>query len=243
MAEMLVQSESLTSIADKIRVLSGTEDGMSLSTMENYVDDANADINTEADLIAQIAVALKGKAVEGGDSDPILQDKTVTPTAETQVVSCDSIYDGLKSVTVNGDSNLIPENIAEGVSVFGVTGTHESGTAVQVTEKTTFKIEDSNGNFSVTCGFKPDVVFIDKGQSEDGCKYATAVPFSLYPDGTDISVPLWKPASSSGHVYDFYFRNTSNGFEGQADVWFEDWTVDSVSRGTTFNYIAVKYTA
>lgn len=66
MAEMLIQSESLTSIADKIRVLSGTEEAMSLNVMENHVDEANLDVATEADLIEQIASALEGKA---GGSD------------------------------------------------------------------------------------------------------------------------------------------------------------------------------
>ena len=61
MAEYLIQSESLTNIADKVRVLSGTEDTMSLNAMENYVDDANADINTESELISQIMIMLEEK--------------------------------------------------------------------------------------------------------------------------------------------------------------------------------------
>lgn len=70
MAKMLIQSESLTAIADKIRVLSGTEDAMSLNAMESHVGEANTDVATEADLIEQIASALEGKAgggIGGGD--------------------------------------------------------------------------------------------------------------------------------------------------------------------------------
>ena len=69
MAEMLIQSESLTSIADEIRVLSNTEDAMSLEAMENHIGEANEDVATQADLIAQITSALEGKAA-GGVAEP-----------------------------------------------------------------------------------------------------------------------------------------------------------------------------
>lgn len=68
MAEMLVQSKSLTNIADKIRVLSGTTEQMGLDDMATNVGEANSDVATEADLIAQISTALEGKA-SGNESD------------------------------------------------------------------------------------------------------------------------------------------------------------------------------
>lgn len=49
--------------------------------------------------------------------------KTVTPTAAQQVVN-PTLGKWLSSVTVNGDTNLLAENIKEGVTIFGVTGTY-----------------------------------------------------------------------------------------------------------------------
>ena len=51
-----------------------------------------------------------------------LQEKTVVPTNKGQVITPDSGYDGLNKVTVEGDSNLVSENIKNGVNIFGVNG-------------------------------------------------------------------------------------------------------------------------
>lgn len=64
-----------------------------------------------------------GGTYEPPSTEPTLQAKTVTPTATEQVIAPDSGYDGLSQVTVSGDSNLTPENIKSGVSIFGITGT------------------------------------------------------------------------------------------------------------------------
>ena len=54
------------------------------------------------------------------------QTKTVTPNRYGFSVIADDGYNALARVVVNGDSNLVPENIARGVTIFGVAGTHIS---------------------------------------------------------------------------------------------------------------------
>lgn len=52
--------------------------------------------------------------------------KTVTPGTTNQTAVASGRYT-TGDVKVAGDANLVPENIAEGVSIFGVTGTHLGG--------------------------------------------------------------------------------------------------------------------
>lgn len=51
-----------------------------------------------------------------------LEEKVITPSKETQEV-LPSIANGLSKVVVNGDENLIADNIKQGTSIFGVIGT------------------------------------------------------------------------------------------------------------------------
>ena len=79
--------------------------------------------------------------------DPVLQVKTVYPTGEVISVTPDEGYDGLSAVNVAGDAYLVPENIAEGVTIYGVTGTHEDGETVEWHE---YEIRPEDYDFVLT---------------------------------------------------------------------------------------------
>ena len=59
-----------------------------------------------------------------------LQDKVVNPSVNEQIINADFGYDGLNNETINPvtkdiDSDIIPENIKNGVDILGVTGSLE----------------------------------------------------------------------------------------------------------------------
>ena len=59
---MSTVNEKMTAIADEIRTLSGKTESMGLDAMATNLNEANAEISNQTDLIAQIMIALEGKA-------------------------------------------------------------------------------------------------------------------------------------------------------------------------------------
>ena len=106
-------------------------------------------INGDSDLVAgniKKDVNIFGVTGSYEGSSPTLQSKTVTPGASQQTVQPDSGYDGLSSVVVNGDADLVAGNIKKNVEIFGVTGSYEgSGSATLVTKNIT-----QNGTYNAS---------------------------------------------------------------------------------------------
>lgn len=107
--------------------------GKQLIDSEGNIVDGTFSIDEELgmqnSLISQIRLVannLPDRETEAG-KEIILQDKVVTPTASSQIITADNGYDGLSKVTVNGDENLIPANIVSGKTIFGVSGNATSG--------------------------------------------------------------------------------------------------------------------
>lgn len=103
MTEYLTNDTDLKKIADAIRTKGGTS----------------------APLVFPNGFA---SAISAIKTTPVLQSKTVTPSKDSQTIIADSPYDGLSQVVVNGDSNLISNNIKKGTTIFGVSGIYTGTT-------------------------------------------------------------------------------------------------------------------
>lgn len=57
---------------------------------------------------------------------PVIDTATITPTTSDQTIAAGTYIKGKQ--TIKGDINLVSSNIASGVSIFGVAGSHQSGT-------------------------------------------------------------------------------------------------------------------
>ena len=79
-----------------------------------------------------------------------LQEKTVTPTGRVLTVFPDEGYDGMSTVTVEGDTNLTAQNIAEGITIYGVTGALKGGGEKAFETSATGRIPDYERGYATT---------------------------------------------------------------------------------------------
>lgn len=93
---------------------------------------------------------------------------TYTPTTSNQTIAAGTYCSGTQ--TIKGDANLKAENIAEGVSIFGVTGTHSAGGSGSA------DIETCTLTVSADSTLNPVLAFTTYENGEISTNYAIGVP-------------------------------------------------------------------
>ena len=124
----------------------------------------------------------------------------------------------------------------------GVTAGGGSGVTIQRATGT-FAL-NSNGDGVATCGFKPDIIFV-QGAMENGVNpISAAMVFpeeTRYTGGSYLPGIYLVPEDTSVYAFlEFYFRQNSTGFSAQ--VWGIDynWKYTQL-KYARFDYVAIKY--
>lgn len=147
------------------------------------VTQATPTISVSSSGLITASATQSGGIVEGGSKSATQQlttqaAKTVTPGTTAQTAVASGRYT-TGDVVVAGDANLTPENIAEGVSIFGVTGAHSGGGGVGewVTIPLSESLSRAGGNTQTVYGTLsvsqvPFVVYFLMCKTGDGSPFA-----------------------------------------------------------------------
>lgn len=170
-------NSKMTAIADKIRVLSGTEEAMGLDGMNSNLSEANNEVDSQANLISQIANILDGKV--GGAGLPT-QEKYVSITENGTVEVVPDNGHTLSSVTVvvNVEGSSDEENLYDQYQRVEYITSAEEGTYPYII---TDFIADNESGVEVIASFPTLVDRIPMGSREDG---GTTRFYCVYPMST-----------------------------------------------------------
>lgn len=121
--------------------------------------------------------------VSGGASTTLstVNGATITPTTSNQTAVAAGKYT-LGAITVAGDANLIPANIADGVTIFGVTGTHQGGGAIISTT------QDSHGGDILTITTTGNVSYLQSKTVTPTSSVQTITPDSGYDGLSEVII-------------------------------------------------------
>lgn len=151
-------SDGKSTIASAITEMGiGTKSDDTFDTMAKNIKSISSDCNaTESDILSGKKAYVKGKTITG--NIPNIGEKTYTPGTANIIIPSKNYLSG--SQTIKGDSNLIPENIIEGKTIFNILGT---GATSKVYEGRINAYTDSYGRKKINeqyieIGFQPDII-------------------------------------------------------------------------------------
>lgn len=99
-------------------------------------------LNSQQGIVIATATQEEGYITENVQNErlslPTIANKTITPGTADQTIAAGNFLTGVQ--TIKGDSNLVPDNIKKGVSIFNVIGTLEGGSDGGVDSGTLCKV-------------------------------------------------------------------------------------------------------
>lgn len=137
-----------------------TPEGLTPENIKAGVEIAGVTGTFTSDATAAAGEMLKGKTayVDGNKVTGTIESKgaqTYTPGTSNQTIANGQYLIG--NQTIKGDSNLVAENIKQGVSIFGVTGTAAGGRVATGGRSYEPNVAETTAE-SYTCGFRPSYV-------------------------------------------------------------------------------------
>jgi hypothetical protein len=129
-------SSNLTASGATVTAPAGYYSTAAAKTIDSGSTTQNAPtINSSTGLVTATATVTAGYQAADTKSNTLQLTtqaaQTITPGTTNQTIAAGKYLTGTQ--TIAGDSNLVAENIAEGVSIFGVTGTHSGGASGTIT--------------------------------------------------------------------------------------------------------------
>ena len=126
------------------------------------------------DGLSQVSVGAISSSYVGSNV-PRQAAQTITPTTTDQTIASGKYLTGTQ--TIKGDANLVASNIASGVSIFGVTGTHSGGNVTIEPLSVT-----SNGTYTAPTGkaYTPVTVSVSGGGGDDFNKLVERTITSIF---------------------------------------------------------------
>ena len=110
--------------------------GRSVTIANTHVELANAIKDISDDANAAVGDVLQGKTFYQGGAKkigtiPSKGTATITPGTTNQIIAASQYLSGAQ--TIAGSANLLPENVKQGVNIFGVVGNYDNGGISKIT--------------------------------------------------------------------------------------------------------------
>lgn len=233
-------AESHTIEANKSVTISNTSGSITPTSGNNAMAAVSYSVQgVDASKIVSGQSILGVSGTATAESHTVQSSKSVSPdfSSGNVTVSPDSGYNVMSGVTINKDSNLIAENIKDGVSIFGVTGSLNSSSDSKITEVKVGRCNYTKETVATfTTGFRPDIICLIKSTTGGSTRTFTYV--KEYDSSNSYYWGL-KQGSSSDYELRTASVNGSNIIYDISDTGFKYYVGNSGTSGEIY-WIALK---